>query len=60
MSTMDKLRRHGALLHGSIYAAVIVLLIFIDWYGGGGWWVHWVILGWGAGVAAHVWAAIQG
>lgn len=60
MAVMNRLRRDGVLLHGAIYAAVILLLIFINWYGSGPWWVHWVILGWGVGVAAHAWAAIKG
>ncbi|HRN89571.1 MAG TPA: 2TM domain-containing protein [Hyphomicrobium sp.] len=60
MSAMDDLRRDGVLIHGAIYAAVILLLIFVDWYGGGRWWVHWVILGWGAGLAAHAWLSIRG
>lgn len=59
MAMMDDFRRHGVLLHGGIYAAVILLLIVVDWAGGGNWWVHWVILGWGAGLAAHAWAATR-
>lgn len=57
---MNRLRRSGALLHGSIFAAVIVGLAILDWYTGEPYWVHWVFLGWGAGVAAHVWLAIRG
>lgn len=59
MAVMDDLRRDGVLIHGAIYAAVILLLVFIDWYGGGRWWVHWVILGWGAGLAAHAWLSMR-
>ena len=60
MAIKDDLDRNGVTVHAAIFAAVILLLVFVDWYGGGRWWVHWVILGWGAGVGLHAWLAIRG
>jgi len=40
-------------IHLAIFAAVIVVLAIIDWALGPGWWVQWVLLGWGIGVVAH-------
>lgn len=54
---IEELRQHGVLQHAIIFAAVIVGLAILDWYTGSPYWVHWVFLGWGAGVALHAWLA---
>jgi len=43
----------GFYIHLAISLAVIVLLFVVDFATGGGWWVQWVVLGWGIGVLAH-------
>ncbi len=40
-------------VHLLIYVVVVGLLVAINVYSGGAWWAHWVVLGWGVGVAAH-------
>jgi hypothetical protein len=39
--------------HFIAFAAVIAVLVCINLATGGAFWVHWVVLGWGAGIAAH-------
>lgn len=56
---LDDLRRSGVLLHASIFAVVIVALAIVDWYTAEPYWVHWVFLGWGAGVLLHAWLALR-
>jgi hypothetical protein len=56
---MDDLRRYGVLRHATILAVVIALLAVLDWYTGAPYWVHWVFLGWGAGLAFHAWRALR-
>ena len=58
-TTMDDLRRAGVLRHATIFAVVVVLLAILDWYTGEPYWVHWVFLGWGAGLAFHAWRALR-
>lgn len=43
----------GFLIHLGVYAAVIALLVFLDWRGGDDWWVHWPAVGWGLGLLFH-------
>ncbi|MCC7253793.1 2TM domain-containing protein [Hyphomicrobium sp.] len=57
--SLDDLRRHDVLTHASIFAVVIVALAILDWYTAEPYWVHWVFLGWGAGVLAHAWLALR-
>lgn len=58
-TTIDDLRRAGVLRHAAIFAVVIVLLAILDWYTAEPYWVHWVFLGWGAGLALHAWLALR-
>jgi hypothetical protein len=40
-------------IHLLSYVLVVALLAAINVYTGDEWWVQWVVLGWGIGVAAH-------
>lgn len=57
--TVATLSRTGVLRHAAIFAVVIVLLAIFDWYTAEPYWVHWVFLGWGAGLALHAWLALR-
>jgi hypothetical protein len=57
--SMDALRRAGVLRHATIFAVVFALLAIVDWYTAEPYWVHWVFLGWGAGVLFHAWLALR-
>jgi fatty acid desaturase len=46
-------------IHAAVFALVMLILFLIDAGNGGGWWVQWPLLGWGAGLAAH-WALTFG
>jgi hypothetical protein len=59
MATMDDLRRSGVLHHAAAFAVVIVALAILDWYTAEPYWVHWVFLGWGAGLALHAWLTLR-
>jgi fatty acid desaturase len=43
----------GFYIHLASYIGVMVLLFFIDFLTGGGWWFYWPLLGWGIGIVAH-------
>lgn len=43
----------GLYVHAAIFAVVLVGLVLVDWLSGAGWWVQWVFIGWGIGVASH-------
>jgi protein-S-isoprenylcysteine O-methyltransferase Ste14 len=43
----------GFYVHAFVFAAVIALLIAVNALFSDTWWVQWVFLGWGIGVAAH-------
>jgi hypothetical protein len=43
----------GFFIHLAVFALVIALLTGVNVYTGDQWWVQWVVLGWGIGVAAH-------
>lgn len=47
----DALR--GLKVHATIFALVVLGLGLINALSGPPWWFQWVLLGWGAGVAAH-------
>lgn len=47
----------GFYTHLAIFVAVIALLFVINATTGGGWWVQWVVFGWGIGVLAHALSA---
>ncbi len=47
----------GFYAHFMVFVPVLLLLVVIDVVSGGGMWVHWVGLGWGAGLALHAYAA---
>jgi protein-S-isoprenylcysteine O-methyltransferase Ste14 len=40
-------------IHLLAFSVVVGLLAALNAYMGGEWWVQWVVLGWGIGVAAH-------
>jgi hypothetical protein len=42
--------------HFIAFAAVIAVLVCINLATGSAFWVHWVVLGWGIGIAAHAYA----
>jgi two-component system LytT family sensor kinase len=46
----------GFYVHAFVFAAVIALLIAVNALFSNAWWVQWVFLGWGIGVAAHAYA----
>lgn len=43
----------GLYVHAAIFAVVVLGLVAVDWLSGAGWWVQWVFIGWGIGVASH-------
>lgn len=43
----------GLQIHAIIYVAVVALNIVINVMTGPPWWVQWVIVPWGIGLAAH-------
>jgi hypothetical protein len=43
----------GLKVHATIFALVVLGLIVLNVLTGPPWWAQWVLLGWGAGVAAH-------
>ena len=43
----------GFYIHSFAFASVVTGLLVVDLVAGGGWWVQWVFLGWGIGLAAH-------
>jgi biotin transporter BioY len=43
----------GFYIHAFIFAAVIVGLVALNITSGDPWWVHWVAIGWGLGIALH-------
>lgn len=49
-------RRRGFRVHAIVFVLVMILLAGIDWLTAEPYWVHWVFLGWGAGLATHAWA----
>jgi hypothetical protein len=49
------MRRRGLRIHAIVFAVVVLLLGAIDWYTAEPYWIHWVAMGWGAGLAAHAW-----
>lgn len=46
----------GFFVHLIIFIGVIAVLFAVNATSGGSWWVQWVFLGWGVGVAAHAFA----
>jgi hypothetical protein len=49
--------RRGLRLHAMAFVVVTLLLGAFDWYTAEPYWAHWVVLGWGAGLATHAWLA---
>lgn len=43
----------GFYIHLAAFTAVMLVLLALDLGIGRGWWVHWVLLGWGVGIVAH-------
>jgi len=51
-------RTRGFAVHAFVYVAVILLLFVVDLVASPStWWIYWVVLGWGAGLALHAWLA---
>lgn len=46
----------GFYTHLIIFIGVLAVLFAINVTSGGSWWIQWVFLGWGIGVAAHAFA----
>lgn len=51
--------RRGLLHHAIVFAVVVFLLALLNVYIGKPYWVEWVFLGWGAGLALHAWLALR-
>ncbi len=51
--------RRGLLHHGMAFLVVIALLAAFNVYIGKPYWVLWVLLGWGAGLALHAFLAMR-
>ncbi len=47
----------GFYVHFLVYVGVCLLLVLIDVFFGEPMWSHWVVLGWGIGIAFHAYAA---
>lgn len=45
--------------HAGSYVSILALLTVIDALTGRPWWVQWVAMGWGIGLAAHAWGALS-
>ncbi len=52
-------RREGLMHHAVVFVLVLALLGFINFYTGGHIWAHWVLLGWGTGLAAHAFFVLR-
>jgi 2TM domain-containing protein len=51
-------KARGAAVHLFAYVAVVALLLVVNLtMTPQAWWFYWVALGWGAGVAFHIWCA---
>jgi hypothetical protein len=46
-------KRRALKIHAIVFVLVIALLAALDWYTAEPYWIHWVILGWGLGLALH-------
>lgn len=49
----------GLYVHAAIYGFVVVTLFVVDIATGSPYWIHWVALGWGLGLAGH-YVLVQG
>ena len=56
---IDEARRRGFTSHATVFVLVLIYLVALNWWLGGYYWVQWVLLGWGMGLAAHAWAAFR-
>jgi len=43
----------GFYAHVAAFALVMITLFVVNALSSGPWWLHWVLLGWGAGVFGH-------
>jgi hypothetical protein len=60
-STLERVFSNpGFRIHAMVFAAVMILLAGLDWWTAEPYWVHWVLLGWGAGLIGHGWLALRG
>ena len=48
-------RRKSFRTHAIVFVAVMALLLIINLWTGGYFWVQWVLLGWGIGLLSHWW-----
>jgi len=46
--------QRGFLIHATVFALTIAGLFVINLLTGGPWWVQWPLIGWGLGLAGHV------
>lgn len=57
MTTLTPTERAGKLralkIHALVFALVMIGLTALDWFNPGPFWVQWVWLGWGLGLAVH-------
>jgi hypothetical protein len=45
----------GFRIHAAAFVAIVLLLIAINLWKGSPYWVQWVVLSWGIGLASHWW-----
>lgn len=50
----------GLRIHAVAFVITLIALAGIDWWFPKPMWVHWVFLGWGAGLTVHAWFALGG
>lgn len=48
----------GFYIHAIVFSVVMVLLFALN-FTDDSWWVHYPLLGWGAGVLTHAWAVFS-
>lgn len=51
--------RRGLVHHVIAFLVVIALLAVLNWFLGPPYWVQWVLLGWGAGLALHAFLVLR-
>jgi hypothetical protein len=46
----------GLRIHALVFVPCMLLLLVVNMWTGAPYWVQWVLLGWGSGLAIHAWA----
>ena len=49
-------RMTGFYIHLTVFVLVMLLMLVINAWTGGGWWVQWPLIGWGIGILVHAFA----